>query len=257
MQINFSTNRTSQGKPMKLWQGILFGLVFVAFGIVILRLAISSIKTYNEKNKTFIEITSKVVDYEYDDEGLQAIVVEYIVDGQAYHMTSNSYSNMPKSIGTEVLVKYNPDDPQDAIWSSDSSNILFPLIGVVFILSGITILIFSIIKSRKQKMIESEPIMQSNGLYSNVEVQPQVNNVNSNLNTQNMQSINNADLTQANSLNQTFTQPVSNVSQTTNNYNEPINQPINNNVQPQVNNLNQVNSSVDSNNQNNNINTNM
>lgn len=223
MHINFSTDRIVQSKPMKQWQGVLFGLIFAIVGIALLCFAVSSIKTYNEKNETFVETTSRVVDYKYNDERLQAIVVEYVVDGQTYQKVSNSYSNMPKSIGTEVSIRYNPNNPQEAIWTSDSTNIVLPIVGVVFILAGVIVVISSIKNGKKQKMLEEQAIEQTNGLYSNIDVQPQINNVNSQV-----------------------AQPMNNVSQ-----------PVNNVGQPQMNNLNQPSSNIDLNNQNNNINTNM
>ena len=235
MHINFSTGRTVQAKPMKPWQGVLFGLIFVIVGIALLCFAVSSIKTYNEKNETFVETTSKIVDYKYNDEGLQAIVVEYVVNGQTYQKVSNSYSNMPKSIGTEVSVKYNPNNPQDAIWTSDSTNIVLPIFGAVFTLVGVIVVISSIKKGKTQKMIEDQAVEQTNGLYSNIDVQPQMNNVNPQV-AQQMNNIN---------------QPQSNT------YNQQVAQTMNNVGQSQMNNFNQPNSSVDINNQNNNINTNM
>lgn len=144
MHINFSTDRPFLEKTLKPWQEALLGLIFIIIGIVLLCFAVSSIKTYNEKNDTFIETTSKVVDYKYNDEGLQAVVVEYTVNGQTYKKISNSYSNAPKTIGTEVLVKYNPTNPQDAIWASDSTNIVLPIFGVIFTLAGVIIIISSI-----------------------------------------------------------------------------------------------------------------
>ena len=234
MHINFSTDRIVQSKPMKPWQGVLFGLIFAIVGVALLCFAVSSIKTYNEKNETFVETTSRVVDYKYNDERLQAIVVEYVVDGQTYQKVSNSYSNMPKSIGTEVSIRYNPNNPQDAIWTSDSTNIVLPIVGVVFILAGVIVVISSIKNGKKQKMLEEQAIEQTNGLYSNIDVQPQINNVNSQV----AQPMNN--------VNSQVAQPMNNVSQ-----------PVNNVGQPQMNNLNQPSSNIDLNNQNNNINTNM
>ncbi len=181
-------------KPMKPWQGVLFGLIFAIVGIALLCFAVSSIKSYNKKNETFVETTSKVVDYRYDDDGLQAIVVEYVVDGRTYQKVSNSYSNMPKSIGTEVSVKYNPDNPQDAIWTSDSSNIILPIVGFIFTLVGIIVVIFSIKNGKNQRMIEDQAVEQPNGLYNNIDVQSQMNNFNhqnSNVDVNNSNSQNN------------------------------------------------------------------
>lgn len=207
---------------MKPWQGVLFGLIFAIIGIALLCFAISSIKTYNEKNKTYIETISKVVDYKYDDEGLQAIVVEYVVNGQTYQKISNSCSNMPKSIGTEVSVKYNPNNPLDAIWTSDSTNFILPIVDVVFTLIGVFVVISSIKNVKKQIMVEE----QINILYNNTDVQPQINNVNSQV-----------------------VQPMNNDSQPT--INSYINQPTNDILQSQTNNSSQPNQSVDINNQNN------
>lgn len=144
-------------KPMKPWQGILFGLIFVMIGIGLLLLSVSTIKKYNEKNKIYTETTSVVVDYAYDDEGLEAIIVEYTVDGKAYRKQSNSYSNMPKSKGTQVKVKYDPNNPRDAIWVNDSTNVVLPLAGGIFLLVGIIIAVSS---SKKMKMIKGTPNVQ-------------------------------------------------------------------------------------------------
>ncbi len=160
--------RYSVAKPMKPWQEILFGLIFAVVGIGLLLFSVSTIKTYSEKSKTFTETTSVVVDYAYDDEGLEAIIVEYTVDGKAYRKQSNSYSNMPKSKGTKVKVKYNPNNPSDAIWVNDSTNIVFPLVGGLFALVGIIIVASSF---KKMKSIKDTPaVEQSNGLYNSADV---------------------------------------------------------------------------------------
>lgn len=175
MHFSYSTQDV-QTNQSNIWQKILFGLIFVVVGIVLLYFAISSIKTYNEKSKTFIEITSTIVDYKYNDEGLQAIVVEYVVDGETYQKISNTYTNMPKSIGTEVPIKYNPNNPKDAIWVSDSNNIVLPIAGVAFTLVGIFFIVLTVKNEKKKKIIEE----QTNELYTNTNIQPQpqMNNLN-------------------------------------------------------------------------------
>ena len=50
-----------QTKPMKPWQGILFGLIFAIVGIGLLLFSISTIRNYSQKNETYIEATSIVV----------------------------------------------------------------------------------------------------------------------------------------------------------------------------------------------------
>ena len=251
MHVNFSTNRTVQSKPMKPWQGILFGLIFVIIGIAVLIFAVSSIKTYNEKNKTFVEITSRVVDYKYDDEGLQAIVVEYVVDGQTYQKISNTYSNMPKSIGTEVSIKYNPNNPRDAIWTTDSTNIILPIFGAVFTLVGFFVIISNVKNTKKQNQLEEQFVEQANGLYNNVDIQSQqnisnqqLNNANqllmSGINQQAAQPIPNINQAQMNGINQQTAQPMPNINQAQmNGINQQTVQPMPNINQAQMNGINQ------------------
>lgn len=142
--MNFSYNTTTTtAKRIKPWQGILFGLIFAVVGIGLLFFSIKTITSYNEKNSTYTQLTAEVTDYATDDEGLKAIIVEYQVNGNTYTKTSNAYSNTPKSIGTKVDIKYNPSSPSDAIWVSDSTNIVMPLFGGVFTLVGIIVVVMS------------------------------------------------------------------------------------------------------------------
>lgn len=157
MQINIYQNK--QVKTLKPWQQILVGLLFMILGIIFLFIAVKTINSYNEKNKTYIETNSVVVGYDYDDEGLQAIIVEYKVNGRSYTKTSNSYSNMPKERGTKVKIKYNPNKPKDAIWVKDSTNIILPIISGLFILIGLVVTIFGFIRIKKEK---ENSIIESN-----------------------------------------------------------------------------------------------
>ena len=83
---------------------------------------------------------------------------------------------MPKSIGTEVPIKYNPNNPKDAIWVSDSNNIVLPIAGVAFTLVGIFFIVLTVKIEKKKKTIEE----QTNELYTNTNIQPQpqMNNLN-------------------------------------------------------------------------------
>lgn len=142
--------------PMKPWQGILFSSIFIVVGIIMLFFSMKNIKTYNEKKATFTETTAKVIDYAHDDEGLQAIIVEYNINGIVYKKQSNVYSNMPKSIGTEVGIYYNPSNPADAIWKNDSTNIIMPLLGGVFTLIGLIFMFFYIKESKKNMQLSDD-----------------------------------------------------------------------------------------------------
>ena len=131
---------------MKSWQGILFGILFVVVGVALLIYAVKTISSYNEKNETYQEIIGRVVDYDYDTEGLMALIVEYQVNGNTYRKISNEYSDNPRTIGSEVSLKYNPDNPEDTIWTNDSTNVVLPVFGGLFTLVGALITIRAIIK---------------------------------------------------------------------------------------------------------------
>ena len=153
-----------QAKELKPGQGIIFGILFTLIGIGLLFYSFTTIKNYNEKNKTYKEATSVVVDYDRNDEGLEAIIVEYTVNGQKYRKTSNTYSNVAKSIGTEVKIKYNPNNPGDAIWENDSTNIVMPIAGGIFTIIGIIVAISS---AKKLKGGKNNPEIQSENNITN------------------------------------------------------------------------------------------
>lgn len=128
----------------KPWMGILIGILFSIIGIIMLFISVKNIKSYNEKNDSYIETIADVIDYNYNDEGLKAIIVQYKVEGNYYQKASNTYSTSAKSIGSQINIKYNPEDPNDVIWSNDSSNFILPIVGAMFLLFGIVSSIVSI-----------------------------------------------------------------------------------------------------------------
>lgn len=129
---------------------ILIGLLFTGVGFYLLNLSFDMLKTYKEKDETFVAYEAVVVDYDYDEsDGLAAIIVEYEVDGVIYQKTGNSYSSMPKDLGTRVGIKYDPKNPDDIIWEKDGTNILLPIISFAFFVSGVYTVIFGI-RGKKQ-----------------------------------------------------------------------------------------------------------
>lgn len=139
--------------PLTPIKGLILGLIFLAVGIGVLFMGASQKEAYDAKNATYIETTAIVVDYDYNSDGLQAIIVEYEVDGEKYTKISNTYSNMAKPLGTEVQVKYNPDLPKDAIWVNDSNNIVMPIFGGAFSFFGV-LAMFAGFKKKKRPEIE-------------------------------------------------------------------------------------------------------
>lgn len=181
MTINFNQNRT-----MKPLYGILFGSVFAIMGIVFLVNSLSTIKTYNEKDKIYTETDSVVVDYDYNAEGSKAIIVEYTVDGQSYRQQSYSYSSSPAPQGSRVKIKYNPNNPEDIIWASDSKTIMFPIVGAAFTVVGIVIIISGIRSGKNGEGGQNQGMPQTKIVYSNSNVTNEMPN-NQNFNQQTSQ----------------------------------------------------------------------
>lgn len=145
MQVQFSTGIRRRMKP---WQGVIFGLLFVIVGVGLGIFTANSISSYNEKDSAFVGTVAEVIQYKYNSEGLRAIVVEYEVDGNTYTKVSNSYSSSPKSIGTEVGIKYDPINPSDAIWSSDSTNVIMPIFAAIFTIAGVAVIVLAVKKMK-------------------------------------------------------------------------------------------------------------
>ena len=121
----------------------LFGFVALFIGIGILLLGINYFKDTIVKQNTYTETTAYIVDYEgcelENGSGIRYIA-EYEVDKRKYRVAENGCSNIPKNNKKEVKVKYNPENPEDAVFSGDISHYLIPAISIVFIIGGITMI---------------------------------------------------------------------------------------------------------------------
>jgi len=131
----------------------MISLIFIIVGIITLVLSIKHIKNYIEKSQTFVEIISEVINYDYESNDTKAIIVEYTVKGKTYQNKSTTYTNIPPNIGTKMSIKYNPKNPQDIIWKLDTTNIIEPIIGILFTITGIIGLTNKIKKRKKTKQV--------------------------------------------------------------------------------------------------------
>ena len=167
---------------LKPWQEVIVGIIFIIIGVVSLILGKNLMVENNEKSKTFIEVTGYVVDYEYQDrydyESPAREIVEYVVDGETYTVTSSASSTNPRSWGTEVLLMYNPSDPSDVIWVNDEGNLIILIVAVIFIIGGIYITIKSVMKLRHNtdyKIDNTQINTTSEPITNNQPIQEQIN----------------------------------------------------------------------------------
>ncbi len=129
MNENNDINVSKKSHPL------LFSLIFFSIAIVLCVISVSEFLIYKQKNETFIEVIGKIVDYNSDkDDRLRAIIAEYEVDGQKYELNSKKYVDIPDSIGSVVSIKYNPDNPSEAIFTYEKTGFTFIAIsfGVLF-----------------------------------------------------------------------------------------------------------------------------
>lgn len=139
----------STTRPLGKTGKMIFGIIFLIIGLLVCWFKFSS----DSKLSNYVEVNGRVVDYKMNSDGLYGEIVEYEVNGSKYVVYSNSYSNIPKSIGSVVTVKYNPIAPSQAVLNKSSENILLYGIGGVFVVVGGIVLFLSL---KEKKAIDNE-----------------------------------------------------------------------------------------------------
>lgn len=125
-------------------KNIIFSLVFIVIGFALIVWAIINIISRSKKKKTFTLIDGKVVNYAVsrnsDGPDSYGIIAEYIVDDVSYLINPTSYSGTTRAkhpIGSIVKVRYNPENPADAIFDKDGGSVLMLIVGIAFFIAGI------------------------------------------------------------------------------------------------------------------------
>lgn len=122
----------------------IFSLIFIVIGFALIVWGIINIVTRSKKKKAYTLTEGKVIDYAVNrsDDGsyTYGIIAEYIVDGISYTINPTSYSNLTRAkhpLGSQVKVRYNPENPADAIFDKDGSSIGVLIGGIIFFIVGI------------------------------------------------------------------------------------------------------------------------
>lgn len=152
MDLNDFLASNTAGTPafyIKPYQFVLVGLCLILVGSLVLYFFLPDLLNQIDKGKTFLTIDGTVVDHVFeasDGRYVYAEIVEYTVDGQTFHATSNMYSSNPKSVGSTLTLKYNPEDPKDVIFSLYRGFLVPVIIAGVLVLAGIFIFIYVLIR---------------------------------------------------------------------------------------------------------------
>lgn len=122
----------------------IFGIISIIIGLVTCYFSIGNFKENSEKQKTYIEATAIVIGYEeceLDNNSIgQRYIAEYKIDRDTYQIKSNSCTNMPKGVNKKVTIKYNPDNPSDAVFANDISYYLVLPLGIIFTICGLVLI---------------------------------------------------------------------------------------------------------------------
>ena len=127
---------------------IILSLVAIVGGFALIVWGIINMVTVSKKKKTYILTNAKVIDYAVhrnsDGHNTYGVIGEYLVNGVNYTINPRSYSNTTKTkypLGSLVKVRYNPENPEDAIFDKDGSAVFVLIGGVIFFIVGIAMLI--------------------------------------------------------------------------------------------------------------------
>jgi len=116
---------------------ILFGAVFLIVGVFV-----SGVSHIN-----WDSVSGTIVDYvsEWNSEGelMHRSIIEYEVDGTSFTHHSNMSQSWRPTVGNEVVLRVNPNDPADAITISMFFFWIFGGFGVAALAGGIALMRFS------------------------------------------------------------------------------------------------------------------
>lgn len=117
-------------------------LVILVLLMGILCLALGIKDTYfNDKNtKNYLTTTAYFIDYEInekDDDNSYFLIYEYNVDGQNYTLKTTYSTGFVPDLNSSREIKYNPDDPKEAIFLGTNSNNFLIFYGAFFLFGGL------------------------------------------------------------------------------------------------------------------------
>lgn len=137
----------------KTYRAPIYAVFFMLFGAILLAISVREINTYSYKNNNYIRTEAKVIKHTYKNGQVDSSILEYFVDEDRYTTSSNNKLDCIKSYGSVVNIKYNPDNPEDIIFSDRSINIVIPIMALVLLSTGLSITIVmlsdSIIRIKK------------------------------------------------------------------------------------------------------------
>lgn len=112
-------------------------LALIGCCLIIVQVKLSLDKEFYKKN--YIAVEGYIVDIKEtklssDDDWSYKAIVEYTVDGTSYRLNSPSrWKTMTEKINSVITVRYNPNNPSQAVADFSGYGLIFVLLGLVFI----------------------------------------------------------------------------------------------------------------------------
>ena len=119
------------------------GIIVLILGVFLTIFFTKNFKTEQKKHENYLETVAVVTGYEeckLDDDIGYRYIATYKIDRDSYQIVSMTCSNVPKKLGKEVKIKYNPNNPSDAVFTNDISRFILPFVGGIFALCGIVLI---------------------------------------------------------------------------------------------------------------------
>lgn len=139
----------------------IMGAIFFIIGLMVIK---NEMSFKSKSIETVAEITD-IETYRSRDNTDHIVYIKYIVNNKVYNEVLN-YWNSGMSVGEEVNILYNPDNPNEMTAKNSSYfAFIFPVIGGITFIIGILILINKI----KRKNMKSE--LLKNGDYITAEIE--------------------------------------------------------------------------------------
>lgn len=135
---------------MKKTAGIaLVGIAFL-IGIFLLGFGIKNTLELNKKTENYAVTEGYLSDYELRESGSSTdrrysyyLTYSYVVDGREYTVTTDYGSGSVPEIGSTKEIKYNPQNPEEAVIAGMNGSIIMIFMGVMFtLIPGVFVMIF-------------------------------------------------------------------------------------------------------------------
>lgn len=124
--------------------------IFILIGILLLGFGIRNTLELNKKTENYAVTEGYLSDYEIRESGSSTnrsysyyMTYSYVVDGREYTVTTDYGSGSVPKMGSTKEVKYNPQNPEEAVIAGMNGSIIMIFLGVMFtLIPGVFVMIF-------------------------------------------------------------------------------------------------------------------